>query len=230
MFDIKQIFGLDILVSSNFFRKKLEEIAIFQFLPGVPEEIHFFRKKPNPENKYENLMMLHIWILCGKDLFNMGIYRLIQTKIYLTVCISMYVKPNVPHMHVTDTTATPNGHQMAVITWDRSIDVTLAFDLEFLRSNCISGMGGPIVMERKGRESIGFPDVKHWGNEPTRCCADWGSFDIDLWPWIFKVKLYLGNGRRDCHGTKRMGVDRMPWCKMSDVKHKGNESTGCCAY
>ena len=34
--------------SSNFFRKKLEEIAIFQFPPGVPEEIHFFRKKNNP--------------------------------------------------------------------------------------------------------------------------------------------------------------------------------------
>ena len=32
-------------ISSNFFRKKLEEIAIFQFPPGVPEEIHFFRKK-----------------------------------------------------------------------------------------------------------------------------------------------------------------------------------------
>ena len=24
-------------------------------------------------------------------------------------------------MHVTDSTATPNGHQMAVVTWDRSI-------------------------------------------------------------------------------------------------------------
>ena len=48
------------------------------------------------QNKYENLRMLHIWILCGKDLFNMGIYRLVQTKIYFTVCISMYVKPSVP--------------------------------------------------------------------------------------------------------------------------------------
>ena len=48
------------------------------------------------QNKYENLMMLHIWILCGKDLFKMGIYHLIQTKIYFTVCISMYVKPSVP--------------------------------------------------------------------------------------------------------------------------------------
>ena len=59
------------------------------------------------QNKYENLMMLHIYIPCGKDLFNMGIYRLIRTKTYFTMCISMYVKPN--------------GHQMAVVTWDRSI-------------------------------------------------------------------------------------------------------------
>ena len=41
------------------------------------------------------------------------------------------------------------------------VPLTLTFDLEFSRSNCISGMGGPIAMERKGRESIGCPDVKH---------------------------------------------------------------------
>ena len=35
------------------------------------------------------------------------------------------------------------------------------FDLEFSRSNCISGMGGSIIMERKGQESLGCPDVKH---------------------------------------------------------------------
>ena len=60
----------------------------------------------------------------------MGIYRLIQTKIYFTVCISMLdSNKNIFHcvyfhvcetqhtrMHVTDTTATPNGHQMAVVT------------------------------------------------------------------------------------------------------------------
>ena len=34
-----------------------------------------------------------------------------------------------------------------------------------------------------------------------------------LWPWIFKVKLYFGNGSPDCHGTKGTGVDRMPWCE-----------------
>ena len=27
------------------------------------------------------------------------------------------------------------------------LNLTLTFDLEFSRSNCISGMGGPIVME-----------------------------------------------------------------------------------
>ena len=77
------------------------------------------------------------------------------------------------------------------------VPLTLTFDLEFSRSNCISGMGGPIVMERKGRESIGCPDVKHKGNKSTGCCADWGPFDLDIWPWIFKVKLYLGNGWPD---------------------------------
>ena len=65
--------------------------------------------------------MLHIWILCGEDLFNMGIYRLIQTKKYFTVCIAMPCEIQRTRMHVTDTTATPNGHQMAVVTWDRSI-------------------------------------------------------------------------------------------------------------
>ena len=31
-------------------------------------------------------------------------------------------------------------------------------------------------------------------------------------PWIFKVKLYLRNGRPNCHGTKGTGVDRILWC------------------
>ena len=35
-------------VSSSFVRTKLEEIGFFHFFPGVPEEIGFFRKKPNP--------------------------------------------------------------------------------------------------------------------------------------------------------------------------------------
>ena len=34
------------------------------------------------------------------------------------------------------------------------VPLTLTFGIEFSRSNCISGMGGPIAMERKGQESI----------------------------------------------------------------------------
>ena len=40
------------------------------------------------------------------------------------------------------------------------LPLTLTFDLEFSRSNCISGMGRRIVMERKERVSIGCPDMK----------------------------------------------------------------------
>ena len=56
-----------------------------------------------------------------------------------------------------------NNKQMtqldAMLTW---VPLTLTFDLEFSRSNCISGMGGPIViivMEWKGRELIECPIV-----------------------------------------------------------------------
>ena len=87
--------------------------------------------------------------------------------------------------------------------------LTSTFDLEFSRSNCISGMGDPIVMVRRGRELIRCPGVKHWGkwiNWMLRCLGY-------HWHWIFKVKQYLGNGRPDCHGTKGTGVDRMPWCE-----------------
>ena len=39
------------------------------------------------------------------------------------------------------------------------------------------------------------------------------TIGLDLWPWIFKVRLYLGIGRPDYHGMKGTGVDRMPWCE-----------------
>ena len=39
--------------------------------------------------------------------------------------------------------------------------LTLTFDLENSRSNCIWGMGGSIVMERKGQVLLRCPDVKH---------------------------------------------------------------------
>ena len=97
------------------------------------------------------------------------------------------------------------------------VPLTLIFDLQFARSNCISGMGGLLIMERKRRESKGCPDVKHWGNESTGRCPDRGTFDLCLWSSIFKVKLYLGNGRPDYHGMKGMGVNRMPWCKRQPL-------------
>ena len=70
-------------------------------------------------------------------------------------------------------------------------------------------MRGPIVMEQKrtGVDRIPWCEtLQKWVNWMLR----WLGY---LWPWIFKVKLYLGNGRPDCHGTKRTGVDRMPWCE-----------------
>ena len=99
------------------------------------------------------------------------------------------------------------------------------FDLEFSRSNCSSGMGGLIVMEPKGRESTWCPDVKHWGNEWTGHYADWGTFDLHLWPWIFKFKLYLGNGKPDCYGTKGTAVDSMPWWKTEPLCDLEEEDT-----
>ena len=60
------------------------------------------------------------------------------------------------------------------------VPLTLTFDLNFSRSNYISGMGGPIVMEWKGWESIVCADVKHYGNETIGCCADWGTFDLEF--------------------------------------------------
>ena len=41
-------------------------------------------------------------------------------------------------------------------------------------------MRGSIVMERKGQESIAYPDMKHYGNESTWCYADWVTFDLEL--------------------------------------------------
>ena len=60
---------------------------------------------------------------------------------------------------------------------------------------------------------VGPIDLKQKGNEWTGCYTDKGTFDLDLWPWNFKVKLYIGNGRPDCHAMKGTGVDRMPLCE-----------------
>ena len=59
-----------------------------------------------------------------------------------------------------------------------------------------------------------FETLRKWVNRMLHWL---GYFDLCHWPWIFKVKLYLGNGRPDCHGTKGMGVNRMPWCKRQPL-------------
>ena len=54
----------------------------------------------------------------------------------------------------------------------------------------ILGMDGPNYVKQKGNESATLTRVPLTLN--------------------FQVKLYLGNGMPDCHGTKGTGVDRMP--------------------
>ena len=56
---------------------------------------------------------------------------------------------------------------------------------------CISGMEGPIDMERKGCESIG-------------CYTHFVTFNFQI-----LKKLYLRNGMADWHGMKEIWVDRM---------------------
>ena len=41
-------------ISSNFLRKKLKEIAIFQFFLAAMEEIHSFQKKNNPADEQQH--------------------------------------------------------------------------------------------------------------------------------------------------------------------------------
>ena len=77
--------------------------------------------------------------------------------------------------------------------------LTLTFDLEFSRSNCISGLG-------RGDWAI----VMEW-NQSTRRCADWVTFDLDLWPWIFQGRIV--SREWEARWTKGTGVDRMPWCE-----------------
>ena len=72
--------------------------------------------------------MLLIWNLCGKDLFNIGIYRFIPSKIYFAVCISMCQwETQRTLMHATDTAVTSNGHQMAVVVCNRFISRTASY-------------------------------------------------------------------------------------------------------
>ena len=70
-------------------------------------------------------MMLHILILCGKDLFSMWFIAWFKQK-YISLRLFHVCETQRTRMHVTDTTATSDGHQMAVVTWDRSIETVLS--------------------------------------------------------------------------------------------------------
>ena len=52
-------------VSSSFVRTKLEKIGFFHFFQGVPEEIGFFRKKPNPGVNILGSMVSHQHVIVG---------------------------------------------------------------------------------------------------------------------------------------------------------------------
>ena len=52
------------------------------------------------------------------------------------------------------------------------VPLTLTFDLESWRSNCISGMAGPIVMERKGWELV---DGTPWCKTQPLCDLEAGD-------------------------------------------------------
>ena len=62
---------------------------------------------------------------------------------------------------------------------------------------------------------VGPIDVKQEGNESAGCYADQGTFDIDLWPWISKVKLYV-TGMGGLIVMERKGLELIG---CPDVKH-----------
>ena len=77
------------------------------------------------------------------------------------------------------------------------VPVTVTFDLDFwpwnLRSNCISGMGGSIVMEQKRQESLGCPDVKpnHYVTLRQRILLPTGWLKMSAFPLTSLVSLML---------------------------------------
>ena len=97
------------------------------------------------------------------------------------------------------------------------VPLTLTFDLEFSRSNCISGMGGQIVMERRGTGVDRMPwceTVKKWVNGTLRWLGYFWPLPLTLY---FQGQIVSRNGRPDSHGTKGTGVYRIPWCKRQPL-------------
>ena len=85
------------------------------------------------------------------------------------------------------------------------VPLTLTFDLDLwpwiVKVKLYFGNERPDCHGMKGTGVYRMPWYETLKNEATGCCADWVTSDLDLWPWIFKVKLNLGNGRPNCHGT-----------------------------
>ena len=82
-------------------------------------------------------------------------------------------------MHVTDTTATPNGHQMAVVTWDRSITRFPVFVISL-------GWAG----ERNKQLTAETCDHEH-RTQSTRARY--------YRSWVISIERYLGKIPFKCH-------------------------------
>ena len=79
MFDSKQTFGFDILVSADFsissiiFEEKLEETAIFPFLPGVLEIYISDGQNPTLYISMQNFRLFPprvLWLMPGNQKFD----------------------------------------------------------------------------------------------------------------------------------------------------------------
>ena len=116
--------------------------------------------------------------------------------------------------------------------------LTLTVDLEFSRSNWISGMGGPIVMEWKGRESIRCPDVKHYHYVTSRqkillkrpCCITWYTHThthiyIHISTYIY-IYIYIYYMILDGwpFNIDYIGRRKLYWTRRSRVQYSLSES------
>ena len=176
----------------------------FTLFPQYVRTTHLITTKLG---RYIPLIMLPTWLNFGGNLVLVNLFEKFQIR-------SSQVENSICHIIVMVGPIDVKQKEMSRLdaTLTR-VPLTLTFDLEFSRSNCISGMGGPIAMEWKGQGSMSWCEtLRKWVN----WMLGWLGYP---WPWplTFKVKLYLGIWRPDCHGTKGTGDDRMPWCETQPL-------------
>ena len=97
------------------------------------------------------------------------------------------------------------------------VPLTLTFDPGFSRSNCISGMGGPIVIERNGRELIECPDVKpnHCDLEAENTITDRGELRCRRFRRLVQLPIeFLVTLNRNPRNFSKNGFDKFV-CKTS---------------